>query len=221
MVVENRRAKRQGGKYVHPHEFPLGSRWESKWGTTRNCDSLIFLLLRKLLRAVISYLESSFYGYFTVFFFLLFRWHVLPRGRFHNPCVTSRVHAWKVVVRAIVTRQEEKKEHEGKRPRERASVFNERNGTVCACRGTKEERNTREGSWKLRKRVRTLLYGETEGKSYNAITRPLRRIYVVVVPLNFVLFLALLSFIRARSVVRTRNQPVFSASVLPQSISGS
>lgn len=38
----------------------------------------------------------------------------------------------------------------------------------------------------------------------------------------FILFLALLSFIRARSVARTRNQPVFSASVcLPQSISGS
>lgn len=101
--------------------------------------------------------------------------------------------------------------------------------TERSVRGPRNEergkRNTREGSTKLRKRERTLLYGGTEGKSSIAI----RGVFVEytspsssssVRPI-FILFLALLSFIRVRSVVRTRNQPVFSASVLPQSISGS
>lgn len=104
-----------------------------------------------------------------------------------------------------------------KEERHRYRVFKERDE---ACAGESGKKREKEHAWRsteLRRRERTLLYGEPRERVY---TWCLDRVYAV--RLFLFLFLALLSFIRARSVARTRNQPVFSASVcLPQSISGS
>lgn len=90
--------------------------------------------------------------------------------------------------------------------------------SVCRRIWKKEGEGTRVEEYGIKEAREDAALRRTERKSLYVVSWPCIR----AVRLFVFLFLALLSFIRARSVARTRNQPVFSASVcLPQSISGS